>query len=892
MPMHRQVNAIASRLSLRPPQRHSLEILDRITELASLRKGDDPVMALEALRSEWPTVTDFERDFPSVCFALATGVGKTRLMGAFVTYLYLAHGARNFFILAPNLTIYSKLIADFTPNTSKYVFRGIAEFATEPPQVITGDNYDATLLDQLSPCRINIFNISKINSEVRGGRAPRIKRLSEYIGESYFDYLANLDDLVLLMDESHRYRASAGVRAINELKPVLGLELTATPFIESTRGPIPFKNVVYRYSLAQAMDDGFVKEPAVVTRKDFNPAGIPAQELERIKLEDGVRLHENVKVELDTYARESGRNVVKPFVLVIARDTTHASELDALIKSDAFFEGRYKDRVIQVDSSRTGTEEDSMVEKLLRVERADEPTEIVIHVNMLKEGWDVTNLYTIVPLRAANARTLVEQSIGRGLRLPYGERVGLTAIDRLSIVAHDRFQEIVDDANRPDSPLRVQAVEIAAEDLERRVVTVESHSILAERLGMVGPSEGGPADAAGAAPQLFASAEERRVAEVAVQAIESFSGHPLELPGAALLRTPGVQARLVDAVRERYSEQLTLDGVREPVDIERVVAAVCAEVANATIDIPRVLVVPIGRVESGFSSFTLDLSSIRYPPVSAEIWIQHLRSQERQVLTIGDGGIRERRLEDYIVRGLVDFDDISYDDQAELLYDLAGQAVRHFLSYLSEDEARQVLQFNQRALCAAIHAQMQPHYWEKAEGYDVTVSHGFTALRPSAYTAGASDAVRDFRNEPAEKTKIGQMLFGGFARCLYRLQKFQSDTERRFAVILEREALRWFKPAKGQFQIFYRVGSNHQQYVPDFVADTDNELLMIETKARNEMATPEVAAKRQAAEEWCVNASAHAATYGGKPWRYALVPHDVVADNMSLARLVSATTQA
>ena len=131
--MHRLVNAVAGRLSLRPPQRHSLEILDRITELASLRKGADPDAALAALKAEWPTLTDFERDFPSVCFALATGVGKTRLMGAFISYLHLVHGARNFFVLAPNLTIYSKLIADFTPNTPKYVFCGIAEFATDPP---------------------------------------------------------------------------------------------------------------------------------------------------------------------------------------------------------------------------------------------------------------------------------------------------------------------------------------------------------------------------------------------------------------------------------------------------------------------------------------------------------------------------------------------------------------------------------------------------------------------------------------------------------------------------------------------------------------------------------------------------------------------------------------
>jgi len=292
--MNRHVNAIAGRLSLRAPQRQSLEILDRITEIAPPRKDVDLDAALAVIHAEYPSVTSFERDFPSLCFALATGVGKTRLMGAFVSYLHLAHGVNNFFVLAPNLTIYNKLIADFTPNTPKYVFKGIAEFATDAPAIITGDNYESmasTLFDITLRCKINIFNISKINSEVRGGKSPRIKRLSEYIGESYFEYLAGLPDLVLLMDESHRYRASAGIKAINELKPVLGLELTATPFTESPRGPVPFKNVILDYPLAKAMADGFVKEPAVVTRKNFNPAGMSPEEIERVKMEDGVRLH-------------------------------------------------------------------------------------------------------------------------------------------------------------------------------------------------------------------------------------------------------------------------------------------------------------------------------------------------------------------------------------------------------------------------------------------------------------------------------------------------------------------------------------------------------------------------------------------------------------------------
>ena len=97
---NRYVNAISGRLSLRPPQRRSLEILDRVTEISPPMKDSDVQRALNAIGSEYPSVTDFEREFPSLCFALATGVGKTRLMGAFISYLHRAHGFNNFFVLA------------------------------------------------------------------------------------------------------------------------------------------------------------------------------------------------------------------------------------------------------------------------------------------------------------------------------------------------------------------------------------------------------------------------------------------------------------------------------------------------------------------------------------------------------------------------------------------------------------------------------------------------------------------------------------------------------------------------------------------------------------------------------------------------------------------------
>src|SRR5205807_2501825 len=158
----------------RQPLRDSLEVLARVCEIVPVEKGSDCAKSLEIIRSEFPTVADFERDFPSLCFAIATGVGKTRLMGAFIAYLAKAEGIQHFFVLAPNLTIYNKLIADFTPNTPKYVFQGLSDFAIAPPLIITGDNYESGhgirsgRLFEDESVHINIFNISKINSEVRG----------------------------------------------------------------------------------------------------------------------------------------------------------------------------------------------------------------------------------------------------------------------------------------------------------------------------------------------------------------------------------------------------------------------------------------------------------------------------------------------------------------------------------------------------------------------------------------------------------------------------------------------------------------------------------------------------------------------------------------------------
>ena len=211
--------------------------------------------------------------------------------------------------------------------------------------------------------------------------------------------------------------------------------------------------------------------------------------------------------------------------------------------------------------------------------------------------------------------------------------------------------------------------------------------------------------------------------------------------------------------------------------------------------------------------------------------------------------------------------------------------MKHFRSYLSEEDAAKVLRYHQREIARFVHAQMQEHYWEDAVGYEVKVSKGFTELKPSAYSHTAKQPTADYRVSPSDKSNMAKYLFSGFNRCLYQVQKFGSDAERKLAAILERDSIRWFKPAKGQFQIFYRQGADHLEYQPDFVAEADDAVYMLEPKASNEMEDPMVLAKKESAIKWCQNASDYAAKHDGKPWRYALIPHTAIADNMTLGGL-------
>ncbi|CAN0447629.1 unnamed protein product, partial [Phaeothamnion confervicola] len=171
---------------------------------------------------------------------------------------------------------------------------------------------------------------------------------------------------------------------------------------------------------------------------------------------------------------------------------------------------------------------------------------------------------------------------------------------------------------------------------------------------------------------------------------------------------------------------------------------------------------------------------------------------------------------------------------------------------------------HQREIARFIHAQMQNHAWEDNVDYEVKINKGFSEIKQRAYSQVNGEPPLDFRQSPKDKSNMSRYIFVGFKRCLYHEEKFQSDAERKLAVILDREAEKWFKPAKQQFQIYYKQGADHPEYQPDFVAETGDCIYMLEPKAKNEMEDPVVLAKRDVAVAWCKQASDHAATCGGK----------------------------
>ena len=272
----------------------------------------------------------------------------------------------------------------------------------------------------------------------------------------------------------------------------------------------------------------------------------------------------------------------------------------------------------------------------------------MIHVNKLKEGWDVTNLFTIVPLRASASDILTEQTLGRGLRLPYGKRTGVEAVDTLTVIAHDRFNDLIEKAKDADGVI---------------------HSLKQVRIGEGGDvptdepaNDRGPlrhrADAQSCSrprrlPRRDAPASERPRPRFTFQKDEELAlaqtvltrrasrGSDAASPPLRDLNVEKVIKRIVaDALAIQSEQSRACSPTMTQDQAEAVVTEFCAALVARTIAIPELTVTPRDQVSFGFQPFTLESLAGTTSRSVASSWFRSCAPRNRQVSAGDDGGER------------------------------------------------------------------------------------------------------------------------------------------------------------------------------------------------------------------------------------------------------------
>ena len=711
-------------------------------------------------------------------------------------------------------------------------------------------HYEQTALtfEKSSEIELFIFNIGKIfNSKT--DTQFNFHKFQETLGMSFSAVLASFNDLVICMDEAHRYYAPASMKAINFLKPVLGLEYTATP--KST------SNVIYSYDLARGAVEGYLKTPVVMGRS--NMAGYSAADIEEMKIRDGLTQHEHRKAVLRQYCDDHDLPYVKPIVLIACKDTNHAKDIRSLIDSDGFLNGRYKGKVIEIHSNMKGEETEENVRLLLSIEKAENPIEIVLHVYKLKEGWDVNNLFTIIPLNAAKSDILAMQTIGRGLRLPFGFITGDEDIDTLDIVAHEHYRELVDEIKNSDifryrdldrtgvEPTDTVDVSSPVDDAQLSLFDqlVTDTGTLTFREADNPQTQQNLYDAY---LRTFGPGRQRQTSEADDNQISLFD-LPAQDGSSAGDQTPA-----------NPEPAPTPAGDKKPMSKEEFVQKF-REYSGRAISVPKILVQTTSEVK--FNRFQVRRTIQDFEVAMAKI--ERFDAVNQQFLAAVDAQILE--VEDAmntLACMLLDsIPELSYDD-ADFIIDVADQYLAQIEG--DEEDKRKIVRRYATLIVSDIRAQIFEHVERKTQDIH-TVQKDLILFRRFVKNIRKDGRVR-FDRPFTDKANIRKYLFTGYKKGYYTENGFDSDTERLFSIILEEdpEVIRWIKPPLNQLGLFWQAG---QQYNPDFLVETATHKYMVEVKAANEVTAQDVVAKAREGIRWCRFAST--ADPDHKPWVYRLI---------------------
>jgi len=578
-----------------------------------------------------------------------------------------------------------------------------------------------------------------------------------------------------------------------------------------------------------------------------------------MKIRDGLTQHEHRKAVLRQYCDDHDLPYVKPIVLIAWKDTNHAKDIRSLIDSDGFLNGRYKGKVIEIHSNMKGEETEENVRLLLSIEKAENPIEIVLHVYKLKEGWDVNNLFTIIPLNAAKSDILAMQTIGRGLRLPFGFITGDEDIDTLDIVAHEHYRELVDEIKNSDifryrdldrtgvEPTDTVDVSSPVDDAQLSLFDqlVTDTGTLTFREADNPQTQQNLYDAY---LRTFGPGRQRQTSEADDNQISLFD-LPAQDGSSAGDQTPAIP-----------EPAPTPAGDKKPMSKEEFVQKF-REYSGRAISVPKILVQTTSEVK--FNRFQVRRTIQDFEVAMAKI--ERFDAVNQQFLAAVDAQILE--VEDAmntLACMLLDsIPELSYDD-ADFIIDVADQYLAQIEG--DEEDKRKIVRRYATLIVSDIRAQIFEHVERKTQDIH-TVQKDLILFRRFVKNIRKDGRVR-FDRPFTDKANIRKYLFTGYKKGYYTENGFDSDTERLFSIILEEdpEVIRWIKPPLNQLGLFWQAG---QQYNPDFLVETATHKYMVEVKAANEVTAQDVVAKAREGIRWCRFAST--ADPDHKPWVYRLI---------------------
>ena len=546
-----------------------------------------------------------------------------------------------------------------------------------------------------------------------------------------------------------------------------------------------------------------------------NIAGYSQDDIEEMKIRDGLTLHEHRKTVLREYCTNNELDYVKPIVLIACKDTDHAKKIRALIDSDDFMNGKYKGKVIEIHSKQTGEESEENVRLLLSIESVANPIEIVLHVYKLKEGWDVNNLFTIIPLNAAKSDILAMQTIGRGLRLPFGEQTGNEDLDTLDIVAHDHYRELVDEIRSSDIFRYRDLDKTGVEDSESVDVSSTFEDGQLSFMDEAITSTGLKSFDQMRNPQTQLEIYEAYVKNfMASQKKNRKSDNPNQLSLFDIApevmqtgETPGPQSTGTDTVSTTPDTQ----SGKRPMSQEEFAKTVTEYSAKA-ISVPKILVQTTSEVK--FNHFEVKRTIQDFEIATAKI--ERFDAINQHLLTVVDAQALEvEDARNTLACMLLDsISELSYDD-ADFIIDVVEQ----YLSQIpgDEEEKKKIVRRYAGLIVNDIKKQIYTHMDRKTQDIHI-VQKDLIVFRKFVKNVKKNGQVR-YDKPFTDRSNIKKYLFTGYKKSYYPANAFDSDTERQFSVILEEDpdVIRWIKPPLNQLGLFWKAG---QQYNPDFLVET------------------------------------------------------------------------